>query len=60
MTKFPQETDFAVLGGGMAGLQIAVSLSRSLKGSGQNVTVVEPESPTKTTEPLLLECIRDA
>ena len=40
--EVPQETDFAVLGGGMAGLQIAVSLSRSLKGSGQNVTVVEP------------------
>ena len=28
----------------MAGLQVAVSLSRSLKGSGQNVTVVEPEA----------------
>ena len=43
----PQDTDFAVLGGGMAGLQVAVSLSRSLKGSGQNVTVVEPREAYK-------------
>ena len=47
MTKLPQDTDFAVLGGGMAGLQVAVSLSRSLKGSGQNVTVVEPREAYK-------------
>ena len=31
----------------MAGLQVAVSLSRSLKGSGQNVTVVEPREAYK-------------
>ena len=50
MTKLPQDTDFAVLGGGMAGLQVAVSLSRSLKGSGQNAHSRGAPRPTKMTE----------
>ncbi len=42
MATFPQETEFAILGGGMAGLQLAVSLSKSLKDTGRKVTVIEP------------------
>jgi len=44
MTKRDDTVDFTILGGGMAGLQIASTLASRLRGTGRRALVVEPRS----------------
>ena len=44
MTRHDERVDYTVLGGGMAGLQVATALARSLRGTKRRALVIEPRA----------------